>query len=163
MCFVLYMATDVPVPTIPWNENNRRLNTQDLSEHDRLVASHFTKPYKKYVGSDLGCGCGFRSVSFQNGEWPEEAMIGYEDHTGEEEQPNHQQLFDFLAGLMCENREIELYGCWDGDFVELSAGHAKIALSKILDKKFFFRERYKYIVINSEQVAGGNGGQAAVP
>jgi len=28
-----------------------------------------------HVGSSLGCGCGFRSVSLQNGAWPEEWVI----------------------------------------------------------------------------------------
>ncbi len=151
MCFVLYMASDKPVPTIPWNENERRLNTQDLTDHDRPVIKHFSQPYKKYVGSDMCCGCGFRNVSLQNGEWPEEAMIGSQSYTGEEQQPNHEQLYAFLKELISENREIELYGCWDGDFAESCEGHSIIPLSKILDKNFFFRERYKYTVTNSSR------------
>lgn len=157
MCYVLYIGTDHPLPTIPWKEDDRKLNTADLSDNDRAVAAHFTKPHQKYLGSYTGCGCGFRHLTFQNGSWPEEPMIGSEHYTGEDEQPIHQQLHDYISELLTdENSQIELYGCWDGDFVYPSAGSATIPLSLLLDKTFFFRERFGYIVTRSELADAAN-------
>lgn len=147
MCYVLYIGTDHPLPTIPWDENDRKLNTADLKDYDFEIAVHFTKPHQKYLGSDQGCGCGFRNVSFQNGEWPEETMIGTEGYTGEDQQPIHQQLHDFIANLLTgEDTTVELYGCWEGNANEPSAGGETILLSRQLDKAFHFRERFDYTV-----------------
>jgi hypothetical protein len=96
MCFLLFIACDAPVPTIPWDENDRKLNTQDLHDSEKPIIKHFSKSHYKYIGSDEGCGCGFRNITYYYGKWPDESMIGSEYYTGEEEQPNHEQLFDFL-------------------------------------------------------------------
>lgn len=151
MCFVLYIGTDEPVSSIPWDEQNRNLNTQDLREHDSGVVRHFEKPHVKHVGSDQGCGCGFRHVLYQNGEWPEEAMIGNEHYTGEVEQPNHVQLHAFLAGQLEQAEEVELYGCWDGDFTESSEGSTVLSIDRILDRGFFFRERFGYKIVKGKE------------
>lgn len=83
-------------------------------------------------------------------------MIGSENYTGEVEQPNHEQLHQFLSVLLTSTEAVELYGCRDGDFQEVSAGHESILVDRILDSAFFFRERYGYIVNRSEQAASPN-------
>lgn len=75
MCFVLYIGADQKIPIIPWDEKERKLNTQEIGDYDRAVKNHLTRKNQKYVGSDQGCGCCFRFVTFQNGEWSEEEMI----------------------------------------------------------------------------------------
>ncbi len=160
MCFVLYIGTDESLPSIPWDEKDRHLNTEDLGEHDGTVARHFSKSHTKYLGSDQGCGCGFRHVTFQNGEWPEEWNIGHNpDYDGSDEKQIHQELYDFISQLLNSNPTIELYGCWDGDFAEPIEHREEITLGHLLDRKFFFRERGFYTVTNSEQDAPSNGGQ----
>lgn len=147
MCFVLYIGTDFLLPSIPWDEKDRHLNTEELGEYNAMVAKHFTKPFVNYVGSDLGCGCGFRSVTFQDGEWPEELYIGCDpDYDGSVEEKNHRELFDFLTPLVAEGGSIEIYGCWDGDFEESIKHKETISLNRLLDRKFFFRERGLYII-----------------
>ena len=155
MCFCLYVGTEVPVPTIPYDNNDRKLNTEDLNEHEKMVAIHFTKPHHKYIGSDEGCGCGFRNVWFSDGGWPEESMIGEENYTGEREQPNHQQLYDFLKEILATNQDIELYGCWD--ISEPTEGQTILQLSAILDMQFYFRDRYKYTINRTEQTPSHQG------
>lgn len=160
MCFVLYMAADRPVPSIPCNEHDRKLSTSDLTDREQAVAGHFTKPHLKYVGSDLGCGCGFRNAMLQNGEWPEEEMASWgEPDTDESKQTNHEQLQAFLAGLLREGEAVELYGCWDEEFEEPCEGQATIALRAILAPEFHFRERFKYTVTLGGASTGG--GKAA--
>ena len=154
MCFVLYIGTDEPLPTTPWDEKNRHLNTEDLGEHDEAVAKHFSKAQTKYLGSDQGCGCGFRHVTLQNGGWPEEWNIGRNpDYDGSEEEPIHQELYDFISALLSSNQSIELYGCWDGDFADPFEHSEEIDFERLLDRTFFFRERGFYTVTKSEQDA----------
>lgn len=147
MCFVLYIGTDDPLPTIPWQENDPHLNTADLTEHDRAVAKHFSKPYTKYLGSEQGCGCGFRNVSCQDGVWPEEWLIGQEkDYDGTSEAKIHQELHDFVLKRLHDNRTIQLFGCWDGEFELPVVCRDNIEINKLLDHSFFFRERCLYTV-----------------
>jgi hypothetical protein len=157
MCFVLYIGTDEPLPTIPWDEKSRHLNTKDLGDHDKTVPKHFTKPWTKYLGSDQGCGCGFRHVTFHNGEWAEEWNTGNDaGYDGSDEDQIHRELFEFVASLISTNGTVELYGCWDGDFEDPIEHREVISVDRLIDRSFFFRERGFYTVTNSEQ-AGAPG------
>ena len=59
MCFVLSIATEKPVDSIPPDEQDPELSTQDLAENDAGVTLHTY--------------CGFGSVYSPKGEWPEAA------------------------------------------------------------------------------------------
>jgi len=144
MCFVLYLASDHPVPAIPWDEADRKLHTRDLDEHDRPVVRHFEKPFVKYMGSDQGCGCGFRQAGPNTAEWGN--WIPKDEEDLEEEQVNHRPLHSLLSGLLEKEAEIELFGCWNGDYAEPSNGCLIISPATILDKKFHFSERRCYVV-----------------
>ena len=146
MCFVLYLACGVPVPTILWDEAARKLNTHDLSEHEADVAMHFTKRFTKYVGSDQCCGCGFRNVKIQDEVWPEEDFIGSQHYTGDEEQPNHEQLHKLVTSLLGQAASVQVYGCFDGEFTEPVESRASINVNRLLDVDFYFRERGFYEV-----------------
>ncbi len=65
-------------------------------------------------------------------------MIGEADDTGEAQQTNHRQLYDFLTELLAKNREIEIYGCWDGDFAEPAGGEDTLRLSRFWIRPFIF-------------------------
>lgn len=61
MCFMLYLASDVPLPTSEWK---KEANGFFLSEAKQLgdiptALRHFSKPHVYYAGSHEGCGCGF--------------------------------------------------------------------------------------------------------
>lgn len=144
MCFVLYLASDHPVPAIPWDEADRKLHTRELNEHDGRVVEHFKKAFVKYVGSDQGCGCGFRHVGPNTDEWGKWIPEGEEEP--DEEQVNHRQLHSLLSGLLEKEAEIELFGCWNGDYAEPSSGSLAISPATILDEKFHFSERRCYLV-----------------
>lgn len=147
MCFVMYIGTDDPLPTIPWREDDPHLNTADLTDHDSGVVKHFSKPFTKYLGSEQSCGCGFRNVNCQGGEWPEEWLIGKEkDYDGTSQDQIHQELYDFVFKLLQADRTIELYGCWDGEFESSAECRDKLEVNKLLDHSFFFRERCLYTV-----------------
>lgn len=125
------------------------MNVQDVHGFVTHVRSHFTLPEVVYVGSSLGCGCGFRSVSFQNGDWPEEGIVEQgECEPPDEHLPNHQQLHDLVVSLLeaddGEEHYVELYGYWDGDEQYPTAHEEVILPSRLLDEAFWFRERGLY-------------------
>jgi len=62
MCWALYLASEKPLPQIPWDKDARAFNTQELSDSDLGVRKQFSLPYVMYMGSHLGCGCGFMAV-----------------------------------------------------------------------------------------------------
>src|SRR5690606_30128500 len=112
--FVLYIATQQPLPIIPWDGNTRGIHTEILSEYDQDVRLHFSDPHVLYVGSDTCCGCGFRNASCQNGRWPEEEWRPDDDVSHLEAQPNHERLVEFISAHLPENSSFELYGVWEG-------------------------------------------------
>src|SRR2546426_5264963 len=141
MCFVLYMASHSEAPRIPWNEQKPALWTGDLTEHESEVRSKFTLPFVTYIGSDDQCGCGFRSAMFQGGEWPEEGLVTEPDYDPSDTQPNHAALVSFLQQHFSAEPFVELYGCWDGEFSAATEGRIDIAVDRIADTHFHFRER----------------------
>lgn len=157
MCFVLYLAVDCRPASSRWDAQDRRVYVDDLTPGTETVKSHFTLPGVVYVGSSLGCGCGFRSVSFQNGEWPEEFLT----EAGDLEPPddhvsNHRELFDLVTSLLDRgSRFVELYGCWSGDEQERTERREEIPASSLQDDKFWFRERVLYRIERYSQ--SGNG------
>lgn len=63
MCMAVYLASDVPLPLIPWDEGNPSFNTMELSDYEQPFMEQFTKPHVYYLGSYTGCSCGFSSDS----------------------------------------------------------------------------------------------------
>ena len=83
----------------------------------------------------------------QNGGWPE---IAYLEHLERDEQrvANDKRNREALVALLRESREkaVELYGIWDGEFVEAPKSQESIAAEAILDSAFLFKERGFYKV-----------------
>ena len=144
MCFVLYLGSPVPLPLIPWSEAARGLNTNAISDYEHGVEQHFTAPHICYVGSDLGCGCGFRNASYQNGRWPNEEWRDDDDTGHLTTQPNHEALVKFILGHLPTKAVVELYGAWDGDFETALLSDEGIGIERLLDPDFYFRERGRY-------------------
>ncbi len=146
MCFELYLGAECRPPLSQWKTQDRRVYVESLTPETETVKSHFTQPEVVYVGSSLGCGCGFRSVSFQDGEWPEQFLFDSgdreppDDHTS-----NHRELFELVTQLLDhETKVVELYGCWSDDVQEQTEQLEEIPPSKLLEDKFWFRERVLY-------------------
>ncbi len=95
MCFMLFAATEFPLPRIPWNEHDRHVYTEDIGDANRDVVNHFSLPHVAYVGSSLNCGCGFRHIMFQGGDWPGEAEYFTDEDTIEKERRNLREMCDF--------------------------------------------------------------------
>lgn len=146
MCFVLYIATDKPLPIVPWDENSRGIHTEPLSDHDNGVAAHFLRQHVCYIGSDTHCGCGFRNANYQNGSWPEEEWRPEDDTSHLEAQPNHDRLVEFVRRYLPEESSFELYGMWEADVSAPALSDQRIHLDRLLDENFYFRDRGHYTV-----------------
>ena len=108
MCFCLYLATSSDPPLID-NEGpvgNGKIATRKLHEMRQEVRKKFTLAYVTAVGSDVGCGCGYRH---------DEAEIYDPGYDPSKTQPNHTALRAYLTEHCRAEPFVELYGCWDGD------------------------------------------------
>ena len=97
MCFVLYMAADALIPDIPFDSNAPALNTQPISDRESPLQDIFHQRNVKFLGSSNHCGCGYRHLSYQNGEWPEEYLIDTATEFGAETQADHESLHRFMV------------------------------------------------------------------
>jgi hypothetical protein len=146
MCFVLYIASSSLIPYIPFDTNAPALNTQPVSERENPVRGVFEHRNIKFLGSSNHCGCGYRHLSFQNGDWPEEYLIGNDPEFGADRQDDHERLYRFLLDQLKQTDKLELYGCWDGDFDFPPARHETISVDDVIRPDFFLRERCHYTI-----------------
>ena len=100
----------------------------------------FSLPIVTYVGSDLGCSCGFRHISSEDGEW-----VYSDDEDGDNKQ-NHQELFNFIKEYLNDHSKIEIYTCWEGNDDKTFKFKEEIDLTEIINKSFRFKTPAFYIV-----------------
>jgi hypothetical protein len=147
VCFVLYAGTSNPLPRKKWQKEAPGLGVGSLTERDAPIKAHFGSPEVQYIGSTSRCGCDFPHATLRNGEWPE---IGYLEHFEQDAERvainkgNREALVDMLRES--GDKVVELYGIWDGDFVEAPKVQENIAAETILDSGFLFKERGFYRV-----------------
>lgn len=145
MCFVLYAAARKRPRLIPSPVDPPAFHVAEVGGNEDMVRGQFTLPEVVYIGSDQGCGCGFR-YSLSDG-YSKAAEIEFDDANLAETQPNQLKLKAYLEEDFKEEPFIELYGCWSGDEGQPRELSAEINLSQITDPKFCFRERGFYRVI----------------
>jgi len=136
MCYAIYIASDKPLKTIDWDENNRKLNVDKIDLKDEIIRKVFSKPHIYYIGSHLKCGCGF---------FYESSLAPDCDEREVERQVNQSQeeLKEYIRQSLDKSKEIELYVSWEG---EKEKGPLKtIRLTdKDVEKQFNLEERHFY-------------------
>jgi hypothetical protein len=81
----------------------------------------------------------------QNGEWPTYFLERETDAEALASASfNRQGLVELLRAS--GEKTVELYGIWDGDFIESPKVQEHINVQRILDSDFFFKERGFYTV-----------------
>lgn len=142
MCMAIYISTDRPLPTIPYDEKDRKLNTEDITAGENALKNLFSKSNIKYVGSDQGCSCGFRHALIHNDTW----LDVVDDENTLFDNSNHINLADLIKRNNPDGKTVEILACWEGDQNEPILYRETIKLTDILDKDFHFKERGLYTV-----------------
>lgn len=144
MCFLLYAATNEPIPRKEWIQDAPDISVQSLKGDEELIKAHFSKPEVQNIGSTSCCGCDFPSAMLQNGGWPEIEFSEKDDEQKKNEQLNMEGLVSLLRNV--KDDYFELYGVWAGDYAETPAAHEEISVQDMLDPHFCFKERGFYRV-----------------
>jgi hypothetical protein len=147
VCFVLYAGTSNPLPRKKWQKDAPGLSVESLTERDAPIKAHFRSPEVQYIGSTSRCGCDFPHATLQKGEWPEIEYLEHLERDAERvaiNKGNREALVDLLRES--GEKAIELYGVWDGDFVDAPRIQESITAETILDSGFLFKERGFYSV-----------------
>jgi len=152
MCFVLYMASDQLRRAIPWDEQNPRFHVKANDADAQKTRSHFSKRYIHYLGSDNGCGCGFKRG-------PDWVM----DQTELDEmelkkiascEDNQRRLHDYLVECLQDEETIELFGCWSGDEGLPTEKTRIVDVSTLISTDFWFEEREHITITKAILLAG---------
>jgi len=136
MCYEIYIASDKPLKTIDWDENNRKLNVNKIDSKDKIIKKIFSKPHIYYIGSHLKCGCGFFYESSLTPDCDEREVA-------KQVIQSQKELKKYIRQSLGKCKEIELYVSWEG---EKEKGPLKTIhlTDKDIKKQFSLEERHFY-------------------
>jgi len=139
VCMAIYVASDHPLPTKAWDENQPGLFVVEVPDHDE-AREQFSRRHVYYVGSHQGCGCGFSYGRLQ----------GLEEDPGElaATRASRRGLSDLLTASLAHQVEVEVYACWNGDETIPPEHRGRVASPDSLRARSGIRERELLIVRN---------------
>lgn len=141
MCFTLYLASNKELPVIQFDLQAPSFNTTFLQADEMGIQAQFSLPHILCIGSDQGCGCGFRHSFFEYDEWIPVLENG--DDQNKPSLKNHHDLYYYLVNNQVDSF-IEIYACWNGDMADPCQSTQEINASELLSGDFYFQERGLY-------------------
>jgi hypothetical protein len=139
MCHMLYIASNIELELVPWDENDPGFHVTKLGKNEEGVRLQFKNENVYYAGAYEGCGCGF-----QAGEYP-----GYEDEEIDLKLKSLTGLSEYLDAQIKRGSDIELFGCWDGDQSEPAEHQRTVSTETICRKDFWFRDK-EYLIVKEK-------------
>jgi hypothetical protein len=141
---MLYAGTAKSILRREWRLDAPDISVTSLDGNDALIRAHFNTPEVQCIGSTSCCGCDFPNLMYQNGDWP----VWPPAETDAEQLASDRLNRQLLVGLLSATDEavVEIYGVWDGDFMEEPRIREEISLESILADDFYFKERGFYRV-----------------
>lgn len=136
MCIVVYVASRLALPLIPWQQDAPAFNVTSLTECEQAVCRHLAFPHTRQAGSHTSCGCGFN----EGREYPEV----YDDAAAE--RADSLESSTRLERYVREHRVVQIYSCWSGDEGEPQNFERRITPSDLIAPEFFFRERELLVI-----------------
>ena len=138
MCYEIYIAADSPLKTIPWDEENRKLNVSKIGPEDDFIKKIFSKPNIYYIGSHLNCGCGF---FYESSLAPncDEQKVAMQVRQSQEE------LKEYINQSLNKSNEIELYVNWESEKEKGPIRTIRLT-NKDISTQFNLEERHFYII-----------------
>lgn len=134
MCLTLYLASSIPLPLIPWVEEAPSFYIKELEcpSDDPSVKSRFTLTHLYFVGSHMGCGCGF--------------VKGAQEEDEAERIENYVKFADYVRIARTDGADLQLFSCWRGDeLIEPESRHV-VSADTLLDPEFEFEEKAFYVI-----------------
>ena len=134
MCWVVYIASDQPLPLIGWDDARPAFNVRALdAEALSRVRHHFSLPHVVEAGSHEGCACGFNCGVLQAADDRERAEEDARLRSLE-------SLAEYVEQAASEGR-LELYACWIGDEELAEQGRALVSTQCFRRQPFELEER----------------------
>jgi len=124
MCLALYIASNTPLPVIPWDRKKPTFHVVSLPESMSAVRKLLPYPHIYYVGSHEGCSCAFN--------YEHEIKSGLE-------------LRDYLRKALAVTDEIEGFSCRPGQ-EPLNVKHSvTISPSGVALPEFFLQDGQRLV------------------
>ena len=101
MCYMLYLGTDVVLPTSEF-EGGCIFFLSDTDARIEVARQHFSKSHIYYAGSHTGCGCGF---FFDENDGPDEVK---------QAKASVQKLCETIEVALQSDSSVELLVTWAG-------------------------------------------------
>jgi hypothetical protein len=108
MCFGVYIASDGPLPLVPWNPAEPAFNVTALGEPEAVVRTQFAGRNVVYAGSHTQCGCGFNASA---------------DNDPADMLKSRRALLAYLRSA-ARAGALEVFACWEGDYAEVATSRA---------------------------------------
>ena len=134
MCLAVYLASSQRLQSSAWDREAPAFYIEALDEPGGAVRAKLSEPYIYYVGSYMGCGCGF----FKEGEVGEELRLS---------QTDYERLAEFLREAMRKEARVELFACWEGDQGEPLGHRQSLTPGDIESPSYEFSERLHITVV----------------
>lgn len=105
MCWVLYLAADLPLPRQPFDPEAPGFNVAELTAREEVVRGQFSKRFVYRLGAHTLCGCGF-----------DRAQAGpVRPQELEATEISLRRLRAYLGKALDLAGPVELFACWEGD------------------------------------------------
>ena len=120
MCLTVYIASDVPLPSV----DTPNLVVRPIEERERPVARHFSKPNIYSIGAYTGCACGFRPH-------------------GEDSEARGKTLSELLQFLDAHapDKQLEFFVSWVGREKDAAKFNLSFARSELADRTDWCEEQ----------------------
>lgn len=115
MCLTIYVASEVPLPVIPWDEARPAFHVSDATDDyfypTNPLRQHSDRPHFYALNSHNGCGCGFQKYGI---EW-DEAANDMVEITSPEQIECRRALADYLTAALRHQPNVEVLTFCSGD------------------------------------------------
>jgi len=135
------MASERVRPIIKWDDAHPAFYVSTDDPDSARAKEQFEKQNVHYLGSDNGCGCGFR----RENDW-----LSDDENVRVSKGENQRQLAMYIAECLRDEESVELYGCWSGDEDSPAVRHRVIAVGELIDENFFFIEKEHITVVRQK-------------
>jgi hypothetical protein len=126
MCLAVYVASSTALPVLERSATAPGVYLEP-EPAESPVRNQFFLPHVYYVGSHLGCGCGFSRRA----------------HTGEDRQRadrDHATLASIARSAVAQGSELQLFACWEGMQDSSPSLVASVSLEELEGESFEFEE-----------------------